>query len=103
MSHKVRLDTNALRDIDQQMAYFAVTEDLRHRIGDFEDDLLQRLDRIGSNPYLRREVYPDVRREALRVFRYHVWYRTYAGADFVDVFAILHQVADRQAVVSRLR
>lgn len=103
MSFEVRLNANAQRDLDRHIAYFRSHEDLAHRVGDLEDDLLDVLDFIGEHPHLRREIHPGVRHEALRVFRYHVWYRGYDGAEFVDVFAILHQAADPSEVEARLR
>jgi plasmid stabilization system protein ParE len=36
------------------------------------------------------------------VFRYHIWYRTYDAATFVDVFAILHQASDPGEIERRL-
>lgn len=101
MSFEVRLEASARRDFDRHVAYFESNEDLARRIGDLEDDLLGTLAFIGEQPFLRREMYPSVRHEALQVFRYHVWYRSYDGANFIDVFAILHQAADRKKVETR--
>ncbi len=76
------------------MDRFAGDENLTDRIDDFTEDLLATLEFIGKYPLLRREVHPGVRHEALRVFSYHVWLRAYQGAEFVDVFAIVHQASD---------
>lgn len=102
MSFEVRLGANARRDFDRHVAYFESKDDLLLRIADLRDDLLSTLAFIGEQPLLRREIYPNIRHEALRVFTYHVWYRTYEGADFIDVFAILHQAVNRSEVESRL-
>ncbi len=102
MSFEVRLDTNALKDFGRHRAYFESEDDLLPRFGDLEDDLLSTLVFISAQPFLRPEIYPNVRHEALRVFRYHVWYRTYEAASFVDVFAILHHSSDPRQVAARL-
>lgn len=101
MRFKVRLDPNAHRDFNRHVDYFQSKVDLVSRVTELEDDLLGTLAFIGEQPFLRREVYPNVRHEALRVFTYHVWYRTYEGADLIDVFAILHQAVNRSAVEAR--
>lgn len=103
MKFEIRLDVNAHRDFDRHVAYFESRDDLRHRVSDFEDDLLATFDIISERPLLHREVYPGVRHEALRLFNYHVWFRTYEAAHFVDVFAILHQASDPSTVETRLR
>ena len=102
MTYEVRLAANAQRDYDRHVNWFAADQNLTDRIDDFTEDLLATLDFIGKYPLLRREVYPGVRHEALRVFSYHVGFRTYEGAEFVDVFAIVHQAADPNEVESRL-
>lgn len=102
MTFEVRLGANARRDFEHHVGYFESQDDLAHRIGDLEDDLLETLAFIGEHPFLRREMFPSVRHEALRVFAFHVWYRTYEGADFVDVFAILHLAVNRSQVETRL-
>ena len=102
MTYEVRLAANAQRDYDRHVNWFAGDENLIDRIDDFTEDLLATLEFIGEYPLLRREVYLGVRHEALRVFSYHVWFRTYEGAEFVDVFAIVHQAADPNEVESRL-
>jgi plasmid stabilization system protein ParE len=103
MSFEVRIGANARRDFDRHLTYFASHDDLWLRVDDLERDLLDRLDFITDNPRLRREIYPGVRHEALRVFHYHIRYRTYDDATFLDVFAILHQASDPGEVERRLR
>lgn len=102
MSFEVRLTPNARRDFDRHVAYFQSQDDLDLRIGNLEDDLLGTLAFIAEHPFLRREMFPGVRHESMRVFAFHVWYRTYKGADFIDVVAIVHHAVDRSQIETRL-
>ncbi len=57
---------------------------------------------IAEHPLLRAEVRPNARRESLRIFKYHAWYRVYPEVEYVEVFAVPHHARGSKAIEERL-
>lgn len=93
MSVEVRLLPNARRDRDSTLRWLEEREYFSD-IQPYLDDLYATLRFVAENHLLRREIEPGIRCESFTRYKYHVWFRTYGDAEFVDVFAVLHHSAD---------
>ncbi len=101
MSVEVRLLPNARRDRDSTLRWLEEQDHLAD-IQSYLDDFYATLRFIAANHLLRREVEPGVRHESLTTYKYHVWFRTYEAADFVDVFAVFHHSVDPAVLARRI-
>lgn len=88
MTFRVLLDGSAQRDFEQiEEWFYAHASDQAER---FIDDFDTTQGVLAEHAMLRPEIRPDVRRESLRIFKYHLWYRTFSTIGLVEVFAVLH-------------
>jgi len=101
MNVEVRLLSNARRDRDSTLRWFQEHQYFSD-IQPYLDDFYETLRFIAENHRLRREVQPGVRHESLAWYKYHVWFRTYDEANFIDVFAVLHHSVDPAVVNQRI-
>ena len=84
--HKVRIAPLAERQLDHALAWYSdQAPDQVFRLLSAFDEARRR---IGSQPLLFREVEPDLRRIALRVFPYHLWFSI--DDDVVIIVAVTH-------------
>ena len=66
------------------------------------DELNSMMTRVRESPKAFRTVHAEVRRAALRVFPYLVWFVFDEDADRVQVLAVTHHRRDPAAVRARL-
>ena len=100
MTFTVLVDRDAQRDFEEIEAW--LDSHAPEQTSRFIDDFADTLDAIARHPLLRPEIRPGARRESMRVFRYHLWYRVLPEIEHAEVFAVLHDRRGPNALANRL-
>ncbi|MEX0836387.1 MAG: type II toxin-antitoxin system RelE/ParE family toxin [Nitriliruptor sp.] len=100
MTRRVIIRPAAEQDITDAVDWYAGRAP--EQIGRFLDELAAAVTRSAESPRLFRTVHREVRRAALRVFPYFVWFVLDDDADLVRVIAVTHYRRDPAVVRSRL-
>lgn len=100
MTHRVVVRPAAEQDITDAADWYATQAP--EQLDRFIDEIDAVVGRIAESPRLFRTVHQNVRRAALRVFPYLVWFILDDEADVVRVLAVTHFRRDPAFVRSRL-
>lgn len=101
MTHRIVVRPAAEQDITDATDWYATQAP--EQVERFLDEFGAVVVGIGAAPRRFRTVYGEVRRAALRVFLYLVWFVLDDDADVVRILAVTHYRRDPAAVRSRLR
>ena len=89
MKYSVKIDVLAQRQMNHAFEWYQKTAP--EEMGRLFDTIEEAKRRLSANPLLLKEVQPDLRRIALQVFPYHLWYVVENGCIIVVAFTHFRQ------------